>query len=98
MPNNEHNNFDKWFDDLEKNNYILDYSREIVKYYKSDVEILQKVCIRFTKIIMKIENICYFEKSLTIAEACVLLIWLGIFILVVRKFCEEFYFNELRYN
>jgi len=43
---------------------------ELIKYCKSDVDVLMKSCLKFRDIFMEETTVDPFEKSLTIASAC----------------------------
>ena len=56
--------------------YLFDFNQELLRYCKSDVDILLKCCLKFRKMIMEIttrdetKGIEPFEKCITIAYVC----------------------------
>ena len=58
--------FRAWHKEQVNNDYVFDFNEEIIKYCRSDVDILRKCCMEFREI----TNIDPFEKCLTIASAC----------------------------
>ena len=59
-----------WHKDQRESGYVFDFSEEIVKYCRSDVDILRKCCMEFREMLREITGIDPFEKCLTIASAC----------------------------
>lgn len=62
--------FDVWYDEQVKSNYIFDFQKEIVEYCISDVDILAQSCIKFRAMFLEICNVEPFLESTTIASAC----------------------------
>ena len=61
--------FLKWHKEQRRANYVFNFREEIIKYCRSDVDIL-RCCMEFRELFESITNIDPFEKSLTIASAC----------------------------
>ena len=59
-----------WYKEQKDNGYVFDFKEEIVKYCRSDVDILRKCCMEFREMLREITGIDPFEKCLTIASAC----------------------------
>ena len=60
-----------WHKEQVENNYVFDYRNEIIKYCRSDVDILRKCCMEFRKMLRDETNgIDPFEDCLTIASYC----------------------------
>ena len=59
-----------WHNEQVESNYIFDFEKEIIKYCRSDVDILRKCCMEFREMLREITDIDPFEKCLTIASAC----------------------------
>ena len=59
-----------WHKEQRESDYIFDFKEEIVKYCRSDVDILRKCCMEFREMLREITDIDPFEKCLTIASAC----------------------------
>ena len=49
---------------------MFDFKEEIIKYCRSDVDILRKCCMEFREMLREITDIDPFEKCLTIASYC----------------------------
>ena len=55
---------------------FFDFNKELLRYCKSDVDILRKCCLKFRKMLMEIttrdeiKGIDSFEKCITIASVC----------------------------
>ena len=62
--------FLSWHKEQRDNNYVFNFNEEIIKYFRSDVDILRKCCMEFREMLREITNIDPFEKCLTIASAC----------------------------
>ena len=62
--------FRAWHKEQRDNDYIFDFNEEIIKYCRSDVDILRKCCMEFREMFREITDIDPFEKCLTIASAC----------------------------
>ena len=59
-----------WHKEQRDNGYIFNFKEEIIKYCRSDVDILRKCCMEFREMLRGITGIDPFEKCLTIASAC----------------------------
>ena len=59
-----------WHKEQKDNEYVFDFKEEIIKYCRSDVDILRKCCMEFREMLREITDIDPFEKCLTIASAC----------------------------
>ena len=62
--------FRAWHKEQVNNDYVFDFNEEIIKYCRSDVDILRKCCMEFREMFREITDIDPFEKCLTIASAC----------------------------
>ena len=59
-----------WHKEKVESNYVFNFREEIVKYCRSDVDILRNCCMKFREMLRNITDIDPFEKCLTIASAC----------------------------
>ena len=59
-----------WHKEQKDNNYVFNFKEEIIKYCRSDVDILRKCCLEFREMLRGVTDIDPFEKCLTIASAC----------------------------
>ena len=59
-----------WHKEQRDNDYMFDFNEEIIKYCRSDVDILRKCCMEFREMLCEITGIDPFEKCLTIASTC----------------------------
>ena len=59
-----------WHNEQVESNYIFDFEKEIIKYCRSDVDILRKCCMEFREMLREITGIDPFGKCLTIASTC----------------------------
>ena len=59
-----------WHKEQVESNYVFDFQKEIVKYCRSDVDILRKCCMSFREMLRDKTDIDPFEKCLTIASYC----------------------------
>ena len=59
-----------WHKEQRESGYVFDFREEIVKYCRSDVDILRQCCMQFREMFRKYTDIDPFEKCLTIASAC----------------------------
>ena len=59
-----------WHKEQVESNYLFDFKKEIVKYCRSDVDILRKCCMEFREMLRNETGIDPFEKCLTIASYC----------------------------
>ena len=62
--------FITWHQEQVENNYIFDFRKEIIKYCRSDVDILAKCCLQYREMFKDITNIDPFDTSTTIASYC----------------------------
>ena len=62
--------FIAWHQEQVENNYLFDFRKEIIKYCRSDVDIMRKCCLLFREMLRKETDIDPFDKSLTIASYC----------------------------
>ena len=62
--------FYAWHNELKDSNYIFNFQEEILKYCRSDVDILRCCCLEFRELFRSVADIVPFEKCLTIASAC----------------------------
>ena len=70
MKPEERKAFQTWHKEQVESNYLFDFQKEIVKYCRSDVDIMRKCCVLFREMLRKETNIDPFGKSLTIASYC----------------------------
>ena len=59
-----------WHKEQTESNYVFNFREEIVKYCRSDVDILRQCCMEFREMLRDITGIDPFEKCLTIASYC----------------------------
>ena len=59
-----------WHKEQRDNKHIFNFNEEIIKYCRSDVDILRKCCMEFREMLREITDIDPFDKCLTIASAC----------------------------
>ena len=59
-----------WHKEQTESNYVFNFREEIVKYCRSDVDILRQCCMEFREMLRGITGIDPFEKCLTIASYC----------------------------
>ena len=62
--------FIAWHQEQVENNYVFDFRKEIIKYCRSDVDILAKCCLLYREMFKDITGIDPFDKALTIASYC----------------------------
>ena len=62
--------FMTWHQEQVENNNVFDFRKEIIKYCRSDVDILAKCCLQYREMFKAITDIDPFDKSLTIASYC----------------------------
>ncbi|XP_054287287.1 uncharacterized protein LOC129003084 [Macrosteles quadrilineatus] len=62
--------FENWHNEQMSQNYVFDFSKEIVEYCLSDVDILAQACIKFRKLFLLECNVEPFLEAVTIASAC----------------------------
>ena len=70
MKPGERDAFIAWHDEQVANNYRHDFREEIIKYCRSDVDILHKCCLLYREMFRKETDIDPFNKALTIASYC----------------------------
>ncbi|XP_028393192.1 uncharacterized protein LOC114517603 [Dendronephthya gigantea] len=70
MTPSEKEKFLSWHGNLQENNYVFNFQDEILKYCRSDVDILRRCCMDFREMFRDVTGIDPFEKCLTIASAC----------------------------
>ena len=70
MKPGEREAFMTWHDEQVANNYAFDFREEIIKYCRSDVDIMRKCCLLYREMFRKETDIDPFNKSLTIASYC----------------------------
>ena len=66
-----------WHQEQVENNYVFDYQHEILKYCRSDVDIMQKSCNLYREMFMHVTDTTHddtgldpFDSSITIAAYC----------------------------
>ena len=70
MKPGERDAFIAWHDEQVANNYRYDFREEIIKYCRSDVDILHRCCLLYREMFRKETGIDPFNKALTIASYC----------------------------
>ena len=70
MKPEERKAFIAWHQEQVENNYLFDFRKEIIKYCRSDVDILHKCCLLFREMFRKETDLDPFDNSLTIASYC----------------------------
>ena len=70
MKPEERDAFIAWHDEQVANNYRFDFREEIIKYCRSDVDILRKCCLLYREMLREESKIDPFNKSLTVASYC----------------------------
>ena len=70
MKPEERKAFIAWHKEQVESNYVFDFQKEIVKYCRSDVDIMRKCCLLFREMLRDETGIDPFGKSLTIASYC----------------------------
>ena len=70
MKPEEREAFIAWHNKQVENNYLYDFRKEIIKYCRSDVDIMRKCCLLYREMFRKETDIDPFNKSLTIASYC----------------------------
>ena len=70
MKPGEREAFIAWHDEQVANNYRYDFREEIIKYCRSDVDILRKCCLLYREMFRNETDIDPFNKALTIASYC----------------------------
>ena len=53
-----------WHDSSRANDYVFDFQEEILKYCRSDVDILRRCCLEFRELFRSVTDIDPFEKCL----------------------------------
>ena len=64
----ERESFMTWHQEQVENNYVFDFRKEIIKYCRSDVDILAKCCLLYREMFKEETGIDPFDKALTIAS------------------------------
>ena len=59
-----------WYKEQRDNGYIFNFKEEIIRYCRSDVDILRKCCMEFREMLREITDIDPFGECLTIASTC----------------------------
>ena len=62
--------FMSWHQEQVDNNYVFDFRHEIIKYCRSDVDILAKCCLLYREMFKEQTGIDPFDKATTIASYC----------------------------
>ena len=62
--------FMTWHQEQVDNNYVFDFRHEIIKYCRSDVDILAKCCLLYREMFKDQTGIDPFDKATTIASYC----------------------------
>ena len=70
MHEGERDLFVKWYENLKKENYTFDFTREFVHYCRTDVTVLRRAYLSFRGLLMQCGGVCPFSESCTIASAC----------------------------
>ena len=70
MKPGEREAFIAWHDEQVANSYRYDFREEIIKYCRSDVDIMRKCCLLYREMFRKETDIDPFNKALTIASYC----------------------------
>ena len=70
MKPEERDVFIAWHDEQVANNYRYDFREEIIKYCRSDVDILRRCCLLYREMFRDETDIDPFNKALTIASYC----------------------------
>ncbi|XP_070171517.1 uncharacterized protein [Polyergus mexicanus] len=70
MKSEERERFLVWHADMRQKNTVFDFQREIIRYCRTDVDILRQACMAFRKIFIVRGNVCPFEECTTIASTC----------------------------
>ena len=70
MKPGEREAFIAWHDEQVANNYRYDFREEIIKYCRSDVDIMRKCCLLYREMFRNETDIDPFNKALTIASYC----------------------------
>ena len=70
MKSKERECFLAWHTDMRVKNTVFDFQLEIVRYCRTDVDILRRACMAFRNIFIVRGNVCPFEECTTIASTC----------------------------
>ena len=62
--------FMNWHQEQVDNNYVFDFRHEILKYCRSDVDILAKCCLLYREMLKDQTVIDPFDKAITVASYC----------------------------
>ncbi|KAL6419167.1 hypothetical protein ACFW04_014044 [Cataglyphis niger] len=66
----ERERFLTWHTDMRQKNAVFDFQREIVRYCRTNVDILRRACMAFRKIFIDCGNVGPFEECTIIASMC----------------------------
>ena len=69
MKVDERTKFLKWYDDRVSENYVFDFQKEIIKYCRSDVDILRRGMMKLREDFIQLENIDPL-RYITLASVC----------------------------
>ena len=65
--------FLEWYNDLRSRNYVFNFQEELLKYCRSDVDILRRSMMKFRRDFIQVTSLDPLQNSITIASACNLL-------------------------
>ena len=66
----EQDKFLTWYNDLKNANYVFNFREEILKYCRSDVDILRRCVMKFRDQFIAITQIDPLKRCITIASGC----------------------------
>ena len=69
MKSDERTKFLKWYEERVSENYVFDFRKEILEYYRSDVDILRRGIMKLREDFIQLENIDPL-RYITIASVC----------------------------
>ena len=69
MKPDERTKFLKWYDDRVSENYVFDFQKEFLEYFRSDVDILKRGIMKLREDFIQLENIDLL-RYITIASVC----------------------------
>ena len=70
MSTDDREKFYTWYNDLSERQHEFDFQAEILRYCRSDVDILRRCCLEFRELLSQITDVDPFASCLTIASAC----------------------------
>ncbi|KAL6427128.1 hypothetical protein ACFW04_008631 [Cataglyphis niger] len=70
MKTKKRKRFLAWHADMRQKNTVFDFQCEIIRYCRTDVDILRQACMAFRKIFIDRGNVCPFEECTTIVSTC----------------------------